>query len=150
MEEIDGTDMASYSESTTKALTRALVLHPVATVLSFIAFILTLGASAFGSFIASIVAFTAFIITAIVMLCDFVLFGILKADINENEDSESHAYFSVGMWCVLVSALCSLVASILVLATCCAGRFKKRRDVEKSSPAVAGPAAKRRFWPARK
>jgi len=150
MQSIDGTDMASYSEATTKALTRVLVLHPVAAGLNFIAFGLTLGASAIGSFIASLVAFTAFVVTAIVMICDFVLFGILRADINENDDSESHAYFSVGIWCVLVSALCSLLASILVFVTCCAGRFKKRRDVEKVAAPPAAPPARRRFWPRRR
>ncbi|PKS07558.1 hypothetical protein jhhlp_006162 [Lomentospora prolificans] len=147
MESVDGTEVASYSETTTKALTRVMVLHPVAAGLCFIAFILTLGAGAFGSFVASLIAFTAFLVTAIVMICDFVLFGILKADINENDDSESHAYFSIGMWCVLVSALCSLLASILVFITCCAGRFKKRRDVEKVPAAT--PASRRRFWPRR-
>lgn len=148
MEDIDGTDIASYSENTTKALTRVLVLHPVAAGLCFIAFTLTLGAGTFGSFVASLIAFAAFLITALVMICDFVLFGILKADINENDNSESHAYFSVGMWCVLVSAICSLLASILVFVTCCAGRFKKRRDVEKVST-TAPPSRRRRFWPRR-
>ena len=130
MEKVDGTDFSKVSHNTPKGLTRVMVLHPVATGLCFIAFLLCLGAGIVGSLAASLMAFLAFIVTLVALICDFVGFGIIKSKVNDDASS-SKANFGVAMWLILVSAICSLIATIVVFVTCCAGRSKKRRDSRK-------------------
>jgi len=148
MNSVDGTDFSDYAENTAKALTRVMVLHPVAACLSFIAFFLAMGAGVVGSFLASIVATLAFVVTLVVLVCDFVGLGVIKSNVNNENNGrfDSNAYFSVGMWCVLVAGVCNLLAAIVVFLTCCTGRMKKRRENRKvEHHSHTSPPRRRRF-----
>ncbi|KAK3370200.1 SUR7/PalI family-domain-containing protein [Podospora didyma] len=142
----DGTEFSDYAESTTRGLTKAFVLHPVACALNFVAFMLALGAGMVGSFLASVVALTAFLVTAVAMIIDFVLFSIVKNNINDNGTGAS-AYYGAAAWTILVSAICSLIGTIIVFFTCCSGRLHKRRQVTTKQEFVSPPrTTRRRRW----
>lgn len=126
-----------------------MVLHPVATGLCFIAFLLCVGAGIVGSLLASLTSLLAFFVTLIALICDFVAFGIVKNKVNDS-DADVHAYFDVAMWLLLASAVCSLVATIIVFLTCCAGRSKRRRQSAAKMEPYDAPATttyrRRHFW----
>ena len=65
MKSVDGTQFSEYASDTTRHLTKAMILHPIACGLNFLAFLLALGASVVGSFLASLVALVAFIVTIV-------------------------------------------------------------------------------------
>ncbi|RDA93645.1 hypothetical protein CP533_4846 [Ophiocordyceps camponoti-saundersi (nom. inval.)] len=147
MHAIDGSDFSTAAENTSKGLTRVMILHPVATALCFIAFLLCLSAGIIGSVLASVFSALAFIVTVVAMACDFVAFGIIKHDVNGN--GRSRAHWASGIWCVLAAAIFTLVATLVVLLTCCAGRAKKRRDAANPPPKEStslNPNARLPFW----
>ncbi|PFH58220.1 hypothetical protein XA68_14019 [Ophiocordyceps unilateralis] len=148
MHEIDGTDFSSAAENTSKALTRVMILHPVATGLCFLAFLLCLSAGIVGSILASAFSLLAFIVTIVAMACDFVAFGIIKHDVNANGHSRAH--WASGIWCILAAAIFTLVASLIVLLTCCASRAKKRRhlgqDHKETVDTTTVVGARQPFW----
>lgn len=125
-----GSEFSNASENTAKALTRVLVLHPVATGLCFIAFILCLGAGTLGSFVASMVSALACLITVVVLACDFVGFGIIKRKVNRSS-ADISAHWGVAIWLVVVAGICTLAATVVVFFTCCAGRARRRRESRK-------------------
>jgi hypothetical protein len=146
MAQIDGTTFNSASTDTSKALTRVMILHPIATGLAFIAFLLALGSGFFGALLAALVAAVTFVITIIVMATDFVAFGIIKNHVN-GDGSGSHAYYSVGMWTILAAMILLFLATLLVLFSCCSSRMHKQR-ASKETGYVDGPATttRRHFW----
>src|SRR5262245_59034194 len=101
MNSVDGTTFTGAERDTTTGLTKVMILHPIATFLNFLAFGMALSAGVLGSFIASLIALVSFLVTLVALVCDFVLFGIIKSNVNSSLDNrfgESVAYFSVGMW----------------------------------------------------
>ncbi|KAL7917550.1 actin cortical patch SUR7/pH-response regulator pali [Trichoderma austrokoningii] len=110
----------------TKVLTRVLILHPIAAGLTFLAFLLCLGTSFLGSFVASLFSFLAFVATLVAMACDFAAFGIIKHAVNVHGPNNVVARWGPTVWCILVAAVLTLIATVLVFITCCAGRSKKR------------------------
>lgn len=110
-----------------KVLTRVLILHPIAAGLTFLAFLLCLGTSILGSFVASLFSFLAFVATLIAMACDFAAFGIIKHAVNSRGPNNIEARWGPAVWCILVAAVLTLIATVLVFVTCCAGRVKKSR-----------------------
>jgi len=147
MNSVENTEFSQYAEDTTRALTKAMVLHPVACGLNFIAFILALGAGVVGSLLASMVALLAFLLTCVILIIDFVLFSIVKSNIND-DGSGSSAYYSTAAWTILVAGLCSLLGTIILFLTCCSGRMHRRRNhgVDKTDMGYAAPQRRRRFW----
>jgi len=123
----DGTGFSNYADDTTRGLTKAMILHPIACGLNFIAFLLALGSGFVGSLAASLIALVAFLTTAVVLIIDFVLFSVVKNNINDN-NAGSNAYYGAAAWTTLVSAICSLLGTIIVFLTCCSGRMHKRRN----------------------
>jgi len=57
-------------------LTRAMILHPIAAVLAFIAFLISARAGFFRSFFASVVAFITWLVTLVIMAIDLAMFGV--------------------------------------------------------------------------
>jgi uncharacterized membrane protein len=152
MEGIDKADYNTASVDTSKALTRVMILHPVATGLAFIAFFLALGAGVFGALLASLVSAVTFLITLVVMVTDFVSFGIVKNKINK-DGSGSHAFFSVGMWTILAAMILLFFATFIVFFTCFSGRMHRnstRQAKHGEAGYIDGPATttttKRHFW----
>jgi hypothetical protein len=149
MSQIDQTTFNAASTDTSKALTRVMILHPIACGLAFIAFLLALGAGVIGALMASMVAAVTWIITIVVMACDFVLFGIIKDHVN-NDGSGSHAVFSIGMWTILAAMILLFFATFIVLFTCCSSRMH-RQSSRTSKHGDAGYAdgtttTRRHFW----
>lgn len=149
MTSIEDTTFSEAYRDSASGLTRVMVLHPVAAGISFIAFLLGAGAGFFGSFLAAIVSLIAFIVTVVVMICDFVLFAIVRDHVNSNNDdtSGSHATYSVAIWTILVAAICSLIGAVILFFTCCSARLHKRRNapVAKNDYGTA-TTPKRRRW----
>jgi len=147
MRRIGGTDFSDYADDTTRGLTKAMVLHPIACGLNFIAFLLALGAGFVGSLLASLVALLAFLTTAVAVIIDFVLFSVVKSNINDN-DAGAHAYYGAAAWTTLVAGICSLIGAIVVFLTCCSGRMHKRRNTVPAHKTeyVEAPRRRRRFF----
>jgi hypothetical protein len=144
MAQIDGTGFSTASSDTTDALTRVMVLHPIACALAFIAFLLALGAGCLGSFFASMVSAVAFLITLVVVATDFVWAGIIKNHVN-SDGSGSYAYYSVGMWTILVAMIVLFFATFIVFFSCCSSRINR---TSKANGAYANDTTtrRRRFW----
>lgn len=148
MKAVDGTDFSDYAQDTTRSLTKAMILHPIACGLNFIAFMLALGAGFVGSLLASLIALVAFLVTAVAVIIDFVLFSVVKSNVNDNNTGAT-AYYGAAAWTTLVAAICSLIGTVLVFLTCCSGRLHKRRASRGVMPPKEGyvePTYRRRRW----
>lgn len=149
MTDIEQTTFSNGSRESIKILTRVMILHPIATGISFIAFLLALGAGVVGSLLAAITSVLAFLVTVVAVICDFVLFGIIRDHVNssDHDTSGSHAKFSVAIWTLLAAAVCSLIGAVVVFFTCCSARLHKRRGVrEPAAKTDYGTPASRRRW----
>lgn len=76
MSQIDGTGFSRAAAASADGLTRVMILHPIACVVAFIAFLLALGAGIVGSVLGAVVAAIAWLITLVAMAVDFTLFGV--------------------------------------------------------------------------
>jgi len=150
MSDSEGTDFSDYARDTTRTLTKVMILHPIATGIVFIAFILSLGAGVVGSFLAALVALLAFIVTVVVLITDFVLFSIIRSNVND-DNRGSEAFYSTAMWTLLAAAVCTLIATVVVFFTCCSDRLHERRTRSRAvkDPAYVSPPVttrRRRRW----
>jgi hypothetical protein len=146
MSQIDQTTFNKASTDTTKALTRVMILHPVACGLAFIAFLFALGAGICGAIFASMVAAIAWIVTLVVMVTDFVLFGIIKNHVNK-DGSGSHAFYTVGMWTILAAMIILFFATFIVLFTCLSSRMHRQdRTTKEAGYGGTTTTTKRHFW----
>jgi len=122
-----GTKFSTAAQATVDGLTRAMILHPIACALAFIAFLASCGAGVIGSLVGASIAGLAWILTLVVMVIDFSIFGVVKNHVNNNDKSGSHAYYSTGMWCVLAAFILLLLGMFVVLFTCFSARKEKKR-----------------------
>ena len=150
--QIDGTGFSTAfstsSSDTADALTKVMILHPIACGLAFIAFLLALGSGFFGSLLASMVSAVAFIVTLVVMATDFAWAGIIKNHVN-SDGTGNHAYYSVGMWTILAAMIVLFFATFIVLFSCCSSRRTNRTNrTSKIDGAYANGTTTRRrhFW----
>ncbi|KAF4965200.1 hypothetical protein FZEAL_10792 [Fusarium zealandicum] len=134
-------DFSGAGENAVKALTHVMVLHPIATGLCFIAFLLALFAGPFGSLLSSLASLLAFLVTVVALACDFAGFSIVRHRVNRDSNS-LNAQWSVAIWLVLAAAILALLGTILVFLTCCSGRRRRRRESSKMSAYQASPAAR--------
>ncbi|KAK8049208.1 pH-response regulator protein palI/RIM9 [Apiospora phragmitis] len=119
-------DLSDASAKTANALTKVMILHPIACGLSFIAFLLALGAGILGSFLASMVALLAFLVTLVVLITDFVGLALLRNAINKSD--QATARYGAAAWTLLASAVCNLLATLILFFTCCSARLHKKRN----------------------
>jgi hypothetical protein len=145
MGSVEDTDFGSAAADTTKGLTRVMILHPIATGLAFLAFILALGAGFLGSLTAALVSAITFIVTIVALACDFASFAIVRDKINSS-GSGSDAAFAVAIWTILASAVCSLLGNFLIFFTCCSARLHRRRATRSKGEYNSPPTRRRRFW----
>lgn len=150
MSDIEDTSFSDATHDTVNGLTRVMVLHPVAAGIAFIAFLLALGAGFIGSLLAALVSLLAFIVTLVALVCDFVLFGVIKDHVNSGSDdsSGSSASFSVAIWTILAAAICSLLGAVILFFTCCSARLHKKRRGDPVAKTDYGTATttRRRRW----
>lgn len=112
----------AHSVSTT---TRALVMHPIACVLAFIAFVICATADRFGFLGATMFTSLAFVFSFIVMVIDFALFGRAKRNLNKTPGI--HAQYGSATWLTLVATLCLFFALFFTFFSCCVGRRDNTR-----------------------
>jgi hypothetical protein len=145
MAAIDGTGFSAASGDTADALTRVMILHPIACGLAFIAFLLAIGAGVIGSLFASLVSAVAFIITLVVMATDFVWAGIIKNAVN-SDGTGSNAYYSVGMWTILAAMILLFLATIIIFVSCFRSRRSNRTSKADGAYANGATTRRRHFW----
>lgn len=104
-----------------------MILHPVAAGIAFLAFLMAVGSGFFGSLLAAFTSLVTFVVTVVVLICDFVLFALIRDNVND-QDTSAHAYYSVGIWTVLVAGICALLGAVIVFFTCCSARLHKKRS----------------------
>jgi hypothetical protein len=80
----DRTQLTDIEAGTSDSLTRAMILHPIACGVAFIAWIVSIGAGMIGPLFGVLAALMAWILCLIVMATDFSLFGILRHHVNHD------------------------------------------------------------------
>ncbi|KAM3425735.1 hypothetical protein BST61_g7668 [Cercospora zeina] len=115
------------SSGTSDALTRVMVLHPIACGVSFIAFLLSIGGGVIASLAGALAAGFAWVLVLIVMATDFTLFGIVRHHVNDNGFSVARASFGDALWLLVASFVLLLGGMGIVLFTCCVARREKKR-----------------------
>jgi len=146
MTDTEGIAFSDYARDTTRTLTKVMILHPIATGIVFIAFLLSLGAGVVGSLLSAMVALLAFLVVVVVLVTDFVLFSIIRSNVNDGNQG-SEAFYSTAMWTLLAAAVCTLFGTVVVFFTCCSARLHDRRTRGhgvKHDPAYVSPPATRR------
>ncbi|KAI2623742.1 pali-domain-containing protein [Xylaria nigripes] len=136
---------SDYAHDTSRALTRVMVLHPVATVLAFISFLLAAGAGFLGSFLAAMGAFITFIVVLVVLITDFVSLAIVKSAINDS-GNDVDASWGSAIWGTLAAAVIILLASVILLFTCCSARIHRRRNHHREIKLPPTSTTSRRRW----
>ncbi|TKA64358.1 hypothetical protein B0A49_07386 [Cryomyces minteri] len=127
MAKIDNQPTSSVAHATADGLTRAMILHPIACGLAFLAFFLSLGAGVIGSLLGALVAFVAWVLTLAVMAIDFALFGVIKNHVN-GDGSGSVASYGIGMRTILAAMVLLFFGMLIVFFTCCSARRDKNAD----------------------
>ncbi|CAN8106414.1 unnamed protein product [Discula destructiva] len=144
-------DSASFSHATmasTNALTKAMILHPIVLGMSFISFLLALGAGVVGSLLAALVSLLTVCVTIVALVIDFVLFSVLKEHVNSTkyDSANSHAEYGVAIWTILAAAVCSLLGAIIVFFSCCSARRQRNRAAAGTKNDYGAPAGNGRRW----
>lgn len=128
------------------AVTKGLVLHPVAAALAFLAMIVACAADKIGYLFASILALLAFLASLAAMLIDFVAFGMVK---NHVGDAGGRVTYGTGTWLTLVATILLLIAQLTALVSCCCGRTSKHKRREREArehDAMHHNEKPRKFW----
>ncbi|KAI7279580.1 hypothetical protein KC345_g5303 [Hortaea werneckii] len=132
---------SEVSSGTATSLTRVMVLHPIITGLSFIAFLLSLGSGIIGSLAGAFVAAIAWVLTLIALACDFSLFGIVRHHVNDDENGISaHASFGSAIWLLLASFVLLFFGMVIVLFTCVSVRREKKKKERAGTGRESGAA----------
>jgi uncharacterized membrane protein len=147
MANIEGTDFSTAGSATANGLTNVMILHPIACVLSFIAFLLALGSGICGSLLASLVSALAWVVTLVVMSTDFSSFGIIRNNVN-SDGTGSSATWGVAMWTCLAAMVALFFGTFIVLFSCFSARKQRRvGHVEKGyANGTTVNTHRRRFW----
>ena len=113
--------------------TKALILHPIAAGLAFIAQIIALASVQIGFLFASLFVLLAFFVALGAMVLDFALFGIIRNAINHGGNDllsasagSGKASYSTATWLVLGATISLLLAVIMTLFACCCGGDRRR------------------------
>jgi hypothetical protein len=117
----------NYDNSNADRASKALILHPIACGIAFIAQIIALGSKQFGFLFASLIVFLAFLVSLAAMALDFALFGVVRNAINGNVRG-SPASYGVATWLVLAATVSLLIAVLFTLFACCCGGDRRRRS----------------------
>ncbi|GAP84535.1 putative pali-domain-containing protein [Rosellinia necatrix] len=132
---------SDYAHDTARALTKVMVLHPIATGLAFISFFLGLGSGFLGSFLAAFGSFVTFLVVLVVVITDFVSFSIIRSVVNDSSDTVV-ASWGPAIWTTLVAGILCLFSTVILLFTCCSARLHRRRE----SKGIAEPTRRRRWY----
>ncbi|KAF4617023.1 hypothetical protein G7Y89_g15127 [Cudoniella acicularis] len=114
-------------EFTVRQLSKIFAVPPVATVLSFIAFLLGLGSVVSPEPLLSILAFflalLSFVVSLAATVVEFLMFSSLKNTFDSHNFILKGDY-DTGLWSLLAATACLFFGTIFVMFTCC-GRGRK-------------------------
>ncbi|WVR03113.1 hypothetical protein IAU60_000103 [Kwoniella sp. DSM 27419] len=151
----------NYNNGHLETLTKALILHPIATGLAFISFVIALLSDHLGFIFAALIALLAFIVSLVAMVIDFALFGIVRNHVRSEFGNVATAHFENAIWLTLAATVILFFSTFIVcFETCTARRRDRRRDREASGGYASGgyvgnqapmmaeptPYQKRHFW----
>lgn len=134
-------------ESTTRALTHVMVLHPIAVGLTFISFLLAIGSGFIGAIFAASLSTLSFIVSVIVLATDFTLFSIVRRRVRDSGAAGAEVTWGTGIWTLTAAVVVLFLATVVVLATCCSSRLHQRRQARgEEKYAARTTTTRRRFW----
>jgi len=117
-------DNSSGDSATIKSSwTRGLAVHPVATVVSFIALLLSFSTHITVTLIASLVSFLAALLTFIAFAIDIALFAFVKHEVGSLNNSDFTTNTAPAFWMTFASFILLLLAG----CTVCFGRRRQTR-----------------------
>lgn len=102
--------------------TRGLAVHPVATAVTFIAFLLSFSTHISVTLISSLVSFLAAFLTLIAFAIDIALFAFVHHEAGKVNDVGADTNTAPGFWLTFVSLILTLLAG----CTVCFGRRRDR------------------------
>jgi hypothetical protein len=92
--------------------------------IAFLSFLIALCSDHVGFLFASLIAFVAFLVSLVAMIIDFVMFGIIRHEINSN--TSASASFSTAIWLTLAATVVLFFASFIVCFECFGSRRRNR------------------------
>ncbi|EJD43665.1 hypothetical protein AURDEDRAFT_114691 [Auricularia subglabra TFB-10046 SS5] len=101
--------------------TRGLAITPVATAVTFVAFLLSFSEHLTLTLVSSLVSFLAALLMFIAFICDIALYAWLRAKLDDLDGIEPHTNTGAGFWL-------TFAAFILLLLGGCTVCFGRRRD----------------------
>ncbi|GAA5929183.1 hypothetical protein JCM3775_006757 [Rhodotorula graminis] len=118
--------LSSSTESAVNATTSALILHPIAAALSFLAFLIAACSDRLGFLCASLTAALACLVALAAMVLDLVLVAVVRSYLNRNSavNAAVDVSYEVGTWLTVAAFACLFVG---VFTTCCACLTDRRR-----------------------
>lgn len=118
--------LSSSTESAVNAVTSALILHPIAAGLSFLAFLIAACSDRLGFLCASLMAALATLAALAAMILDLVLVAVVRSYLNRNStvDSLVDVSYETGTWLTVAAFACLFLG---VFTTCCACLTDRRR-----------------------
>lgn len=106
--------------------TKALVLHPIACIISFISFLIAAFSNKFGFIFASLAAVLAFVMTIVCLVLDFIIFaGIYNITKNVKD---TKAQFGIALWFVIIAAAALLLGQLFIFFQCCCGKSRREKE----------------------
>lgn len=127
--------VSGYEDTISKGTTAALVLHPIACGLTFLAFLVSLlmvfrarveGTARFASICSLVWGILAAILTTAVFLIDIIFVAIVRNKVRDESDNEVDLHFDNAIWMVLGAAV-ALWLSLIggCCGVCACGRSRK-------------------------
>jgi len=120
--------------------TRGLAIHPVATIVTFLALLMSISQHATMTLLCSLTSFLAALLTLLAFAVDIALFAYLKHQVNKLPQVQSKTTTSAGFWMTFVSLILLLLAG----CTVCFGRRQSRMSGATSYPTYSNP--QKGFW----
>ncbi|GAA5885118.1 hypothetical protein JCM6882_007236 [Rhodosporidiobolus microsporus] len=117
--------LSDSAEDAINAVTKALVLHPVAAGVSFFAAIVAGCSDRLGFLCAALIAVLAAVLALICMVLDLVFFYVVRKWLRDN-DLDVDVSYSYGTW-LTVAAFAALFVGVFATACACLSDRKKRR-----------------------
>ncbi|KAJ6526617.1 hypothetical protein DFH09DRAFT_1187600 [Mycena vulgaris] len=121
--------------------TRGLAVHPVATVVTFVAFCMSFSTHHMVTLLASLTSFLAALLTLIAFAIDIALYAFVHHEIGKLPDVDGRTTTSAAFWMTFVTLILLLLAG----CTVCFGRRKDRMSGAASYPMSSKPSFFSRF-----
>jgi hypothetical protein len=114
------------SNDSTEALTRAFVLCPLATAITFVAFVTAALSEKIGTLVASMATLLALLLTLVALVCQYMVFGVVGDAVEDSRVANVFSYRG-GAACTTLLALIFLFSSgVILFATSCTASRQSR------------------------